>query len=90
MEAYPLADWAEVRGLPFIHARVILDPVDEALPDLGDVLDEYGRVRSVGLMRRLLAHPSHAVAMVHLLRRSQAVSPALGRLARTVISTGRI
>jgi nucleoside phosphorylase len=85
MEAYPLAVWAAERGLPFVHARVILDPVDEVLPDLGDLLDDYGRVRPAGLVRRLLLHPTHAAAMVRLMRRSQAVTPTLGRLARQVV-----
>ena len=90
MEAYPLAAWASERGLPFVHARVILDPVDEALPDLGDVLDEWGRVRPVGLLRRLLAHPSHAAAMVRLQRRSRTIAPALGRLAQALVTAHRI
>ncbi len=34
MEAYPLAAWAAAHRLLFIHARVILDAVDESLPDL--------------------------------------------------------
>ena len=90
MEAYPLAAWAAERGLPFVHARVILDPFDEVLPDLDDTLDEYGRVRPARLLRRLLAHPSHAAALLRLLRRSQAVAPALGRLAQAVVKAHRI
>ena len=85
MEAYPLAVWAAERGLPFVHARVILDPFDEVLPDLDDTLDEHGRVRPARLLRRLLAHPSHAASLLRLLRRSQAVTPALGRLAQAVV-----
>jgi nucleoside phosphorylase len=85
MEAYPLAAWAAERGLPFVHARVILDPFDEALPDLGGMLDEFGGARPAKLLRHLLAHPSHAVAMVRLLRQTQVVAPALGRLARMVL-----
>ena len=86
MEAYPLAAWAAGRGLPFVHARVILDPFDEALPDLGDALDERGRVRAAGLLRDLLARPSRAAALLRLLRRSQAIGPALGRLAQRVVA----
>jgi len=90
MEAYPLAAWAAERGLSFVHARVILDPFDEALPDLGDALDEYGRVRARGLVGLLLARPSHAVSLVRLVRRSQAVTPVLGRLAQAVVKAHRI
>ncbi len=88
MEAYPLAAWAAESGLPFIHARVILDAFDEILPDLGDLLDAYGRVRPAELVRHLLAHPSHVASLIRLLRRSQAISPALGRLAGLITDAG--
>ena len=90
MEAYPLAAWAAERGLPFFHARVILDPFDETLPDLGNVLDEYGRVRPAGLLRHVFAHPSHAASLVQLLHRTQAVGPTLARLAQAVVTAHRI
>jgi nucleoside phosphorylase len=84
MEAYPLAAWASERGLAFVHARVILDPFDESLPSLGDALDDFGRVRPAELVRHLLAHPSHVASLIRLMRRTQTISPALGRLARLV------
>jgi nucleoside phosphorylase len=90
MEAYPLATWAAERGVPFIHARVILDPFDETLPDLGDVLDEYGRLRPLGILRRLLARPSDTAAVLRLLRRLQVVTPTLGLLAQAVVAAHRI
>jgi nucleoside phosphorylase len=88
MEAYPLAAWAAERDVPFVHARVILDPFDETLPDLGDVLDQYGRARPTRFLRHLLAHPSQAAAVVRLQRRAQAIAPMLGRLARLVVEAG--
>jgi len=90
MEAYPLAAWAAERGVPFVHGRVILDPFDEPLPDLGNVIDEYGRVRPAGLLRHVFAHPSHAASLVQLLHRTQAVGPALARLAQAVVAAHRI
>ena len=45
MEAYPLAAWAAKHKVPFVHGRVILDTVDEALPELDRVLDGYGQVQ---------------------------------------------
>jgi nucleoside phosphorylase len=90
MEAYPLAAWASERGLPFIHARVILDPAAATLPDLRDVLDSYGRTRPAGLLRRLLTHPSEAGALIRFMRQSQAIASTLGRLAQAVVATQRI
>jgi nucleoside phosphorylase len=88
MEAYPLAAWAWARGLPFVHARVILDPVGEDLPDLGDALDRLGRVRWGRLLRRMLSEPSLAVALYRLMRRNQVVGPVLGQVARAVAQAG--
>jgi adenosylhomocysteine nucleosidase len=85
MEAYPLAAWAMQRMLPFVHARVILDSVDEALPDLGDVLDDYGQLRPGKLLRQLVGRPSRIASLVGLQRGMQAVAPALGRLAQAVV-----
>jgi 4-hydroxy-3-methylbut-2-enyl diphosphate reductase len=90
MEAYPLAAWAAARGLPFVHARVILDPFDEALPDLGNALDGYGRVRPLNLLRRMLTHPLQAAVVFRILRRSQDIAPALGQLARAAVTAYRI
>jgi adenosylhomocysteine nucleosidase len=87
MEAYPLAAWAAERGLPFVHARVILDPFDETLPGLGGALDEYGRARPAELLRYLAAHPSQAASLACLLLRARAIAPALGRLAQKIVAT---
>jgi nucleoside phosphorylase len=86
MEAYPLAVWAAARAVPFIHARVILDTVDEALPDLGDALDAQGRVRPLRLIARLVARPRTVVSLLWLARRVRELDQALGTLARAVVA----
>lgn len=86
MEAYPLAAWAAERRLPFVHARVILDPYDEPFPDMGDALDPFGRVQLGQVLQSLLAQPSLVVPFLRLLRGARAIGPALGRLAQTVVA----
>jgi hypothetical protein len=86
MEAYPLAAWACAHHLPFIHARVILDTVNEALPDLGDALDAVGRVRPGRLAARLLARPGLALDVLHFVRRMKRLDPILGMLAHVIFS----
>lgn len=85
MEAYTLAAWACAHHLPFIHARVILDAAGEALPDLGDALDAFGRVRPGRLARRALAQPRLAFELLRLARRLKALEPRLGALARAIL-----
>jgi hypothetical protein len=85
MEAYPLAAWASARGLPFVHARVILDAVEEPLPDLGGALDAFGRPRLPYVLRQVLRRPALLPELWHLGRRGQALSPRLGELAWAVV-----
>ena len=84
MEAYPLAAWANAHRLPFVHARVILDTVDEALPDLGDALDALGRVRPRRLATELLLRPWLAFGLLRFFRRMKKLDPILRALARAI------
>jgi uridine phosphorylase len=85
MEAYPLALWGRKHGLPFVHARVILDPANESLPDLGDALDPLGRPRWRSLAPRLARRPSLGVALLRLAHRVRALRPVLSQVARAVV-----
>jgi len=83
-EAYPVATWAATRGVPFVHARIILDAVDQSLPDLDDAVDSFGQIQFVTLARRLLLRPALTVSLMGLARQTRALEPALGTLARQV------
>jgi hypothetical protein len=85
MEAYPLAAWARMHDLPFVHARVILDPAGEAVPDLNGALDPMGRPYPGRLARRLLLHPGLAVSALRLMGRVRTLGPTLGRVTRAVV-----
>lgn len=81
MEAYPLAEWAARRGLPFLHARVILDAFDESLPDIGPGLDASGNVKVGPFLRQLIRQPKMLVELGRLSGRVRQVGPALQNLA---------
>jgi adenosylhomocysteine nucleosidase len=85
MEAYPLAAWAAAHGLPFVHARVILDSVEDPLPDLGGALDAFGRPRLPYLVRRVIQRPALIPELWRFSRHMRALSPRLGALARDVV-----
>jgi nucleoside phosphorylase len=65
MESGPLARWAEEHDVPFLSVRVILDPVEMALPFSQDL----------PLWRSVLAHP---VAAVRVGRMARVAGRALG------------
>ena len=87
MEAYPLGVWARTRGLPFVHARVVLDAADEPLPDLGDALGVAGEVDWRRLAQAVLIRPGLVAPLLQLARRARDVRPALAELARAVVRT---
>ncbi len=84
MEAYPLAAWALEQTVPFYHFRVILDTLDETLPDLGDGMTLSGKLRLFPLLKKLLKQPSLVRELWCLYQRVRALDPILGNLADEV------
>jgi nucleoside phosphorylase len=87
MEAYPLAAWARTHNLPFVHARIILDGVDERVPDLGSSLDPFGRPRIAQLLLQLLKRPPLAPQLLSFAWRVNSLRPRLGACARAVVGS---
>ncbi|HZD56193.1 MAG TPA: hypothetical protein VE136_05700 [Anaerolineales bacterium] len=87
MEGYPLAAWASTRDLPFVHARVILDGVDERVPNLGNSLDAFGRPRIAQLLFQLLRRPPLAPRLITFAWRVNSLKPRLGVCARAVVGS---
>lgn len=85
MEAYPLAAWANANDLPFIHARVILDTVHESLPELGDSLDEFGRLRIFPILARIVRHPALISQVWWLALRIRQLNSHLAALAGALV-----
>jgi nucleoside phosphorylase len=86
MEAYPLAAWAAQRGIPFVHGRVILDVVEDALPELDGVLDGYGRVQGRSLLEALAGRPALLREFARLALRFRGANPRLAQLAGAVVA----
>ena len=84
MEAYPLAAWAAQRAVPFVHGRVILDTVADALPDLGGVLDGDGRLQFRPLLGALARRPALLGEFTRLALRLRGVNRRLVELAEAV------
>jgi hypothetical protein len=74
MEAYPMARWAQQAGLPFYHVRLVLDAVDEPLPDLG----------GPGLLRRLARLPGFLAELWRFGGRVRALNPRLALLVQEI------
>ena len=68
METWWAAEAALAAGVPYLGLRVVVDRLDQPLPDLGAALDEAGNPRPLALAATLLRRPG---TMRHL--------PAIGR-----------
>jgi nucleoside phosphorylase len=86
MEAYPLAEWAVARHVPFAHVRVILDPHDATLPDAGEAFDPFGAIRPANLLLRLARHPGEVRPFLRLARLARSLAPTLGSTARALVA----
>jgi len=72
MESGPLARWAEEHAVPFLSLRVILDPVDAALPFSN----------SLPIWRSALRHP---LAMIRIGRMARIAGRTLGTALNDVV-----
>jgi hypothetical protein len=84
MEAYPMAAWAAEHGVAFVHGRVILDTVGEAVPELGGMLDSYGRVRVGALLNAVAGRPAWLREFARFAVRLRTVNRRLAALAEAV------
>jgi nucleoside phosphorylase len=85
MEAFPLCEWANMRDVPFAHARVILDAAGDPLPALGYAIDRFGRVLWRPLASQLAQKPRMIPDLARLAYRIWRLTPRLRRLAATVV-----
>ncbi len=81
MEAYSLAAWAVENHILFVHGRLILDSVEETLPDTGSFQDETGRIRLGSLLKNMAARPALFLSLARLFRRVRKLDPFLEKLA---------
>ena len=72
MEAGPLALWTATRCLPFIHLRIVLDPLVSPLPSTRLLTDEHRRVSRRALLFHALTHPRDWSALWNLIRQARA------------------
>lgn len=86
MEAGPLAHWATGRFLPFVHLRVVLDPLESALPPTEFPTDDHGYAQKGALLSHALTHPGEWPALWRLSRQirtaRRVMTEVIGALAR--------
>lgn len=66
MESSALASALSVAHIPYLVVRAVLDPLDHAIPDMGDSLDERGRTSGVAFAGHMIRHPSDMLKLPQL------------------------
>jgi len=71
MEAGPLARWTTAWSVPFVHLRVVLDPITSALPLIHLPGGEQGHASTHTLLLHALTHPCEWPALSSLIRQAR-------------------
>ncbi len=86
MESFSILSCAHDHGLPAVAIRVISDTTKRDMPIFLDaVVDEMGRVKIGGLVRKIVSHPIQLPALIRLGRDSRTAAQALANFLEAYI-----
>jgi hypothetical protein len=88
MEAGPLAQWATGRSVPFVHLRVVLDPVESALPATELPTDDHGYAQRSALLSHALTHPGEWPSLWRLFRQIRTARRVMTDVIRGLVRPG--
>jgi len=82
MESASIAQVAKEAGMPFMAIRAITDGAEMDIPRGAlDSIDEFGRVRLIGLLSFMARHPVELSALVRMGRNFRAAETTLAQVA---------
>jgi len=85
MESGAVAAVAHGAGVPYIAIRVIADPSNVAIPISAlTVVDEFGQLRILKLIRGLVKHPTEVLTLARLSQNFRAAQTTLATVAQLV------
>ncbi|MDY7080297.1 MAG: hypothetical protein SXV54_25725 [Chloroflexota bacterium] len=87
MEAGPLARWAAAKSIPFVHLRVVLDPLVSPLPPTLLTTDEHGDF-SLRTLLQALTHPREWAALWGLIQQTLTARRALADVSAALTQPG--
>jgi adenosylhomocysteine nucleosidase len=86
MESFSILSTAQEHQIPAVAIRVISDTADRDMPAfLDSVIDDMGRVKIGGLVRKVVRHPIHLPALIRLGRDSRTAAGALAHFLEAYI-----
>ena len=88
MEEGPLARWAAERRVPFVHLRVVLDPLCSPLPPISRPAHASARVTRGDLVRHALDHPREWQSLWRLMRQGRKAGQMLTDVITLLATAG--
>jgi hypothetical protein len=64
MESFAVLDFFQAKGIPVAILRVISDNVEQTLPDLSDIFDGEGNLKSFELAKKMIQQPWGAFQLI--------------------------
>jgi hypothetical protein len=78
MESYCIGQVCKQEGIPFLALRAVSDQADDLLPDLGDAVDQPGRIEWAAATS-LLRHPGEWGRLLHFMQNMGAARKSLNK-----------
>lgn len=88
MEAGPLARWAGTRGVPFVHLRVVLDPLESSLPPTRLPVERHRRNARYALIRHVLSHPREWSLLWRFMWQAHTARRTMAQVIATLTESG--
>lgn len=89
MEAYPLAEAAFKKGVPFLQIRWVLDPAEYAIPPL-DFVDASGNPKPFATFKAFATQPSLSFKMIPFARKVQIALKNMNEFLHSYLEGGNI
>ncbi|MFH0800065.1 MAG: hypothetical protein V2A66_07800 [Pseudomonadota bacterium] len=88
MESSILASACEEKGVGYLVVRAVLDPMDVALPDMCDVINEEGEADSLALAEHMIKKPRDILSLPRLQYFASAARGAIAAFVEEWIERG--
>ncbi len=89
MEAYPIAEAAREKGVPFLQIRWILDPAEYEIPPL-DFVDASGNPKPFATFKAFVKNPSLSIKMIPFARKVQIALKNMNEFLHSYFEDGNI
>ncbi len=90
MEAYPIAQAAQQKNIPFIEIRWVLDPAEYNVPHVQAFVNSSGEVRPMVALKSFAQNPTLTFQMIPFVQKVQSALKNMNEFLHSYLEDGRI